>query len=87
MEKIHQDFTGCKFGTATVCDEQIIFTGKSPKTPTEGSKKSPSQRKTISAMSKWLKGLQDTSYSTQTMILILRVPTMNFFLNTLNFCH
>jgi len=62
MEKIHQDFTGCKFGTATVCDEQIIFTGKSPKTPTEGSKKSPSQRKTISAMSKWLKDFHvDTS--------------------------
>jgi len=54
MEKIHQDFTGCKFGTATVCDEQIIFTGKSPRTPTEG-KKSPSQRKTTSAISKYLK--------------------------------
>ena len=53
MEKIHQDYTGCKYGTATVNDDQIIFTGKSSKTPIEG-KKSPSLRRKTSAISKYL---------------------------------
>ena len=53
MEKIHKDFTGCKYGTATVNDKQIVFTGKSPRTPSEG-KKTPSERKKT-PISKYLK--------------------------------
>ena len=53
MEKIHKDFTGCKYGTATVNDKQIVFTGKSPRTPVEG-KKTPSERKKT-PISKYLK--------------------------------
>ena len=53
MEKIHKDFTGCKYGTATVNDKQIMFTGKSPRTPVEG-KKTPSERKKT-PISKYLK--------------------------------